>query len=161
MGRTSRTALIALVAATVLGGCGGTGAGETEVPPEMEAVAEAGAQVTDFCTAAQANVDAGAKLSEFTTAGTAPRPQEEIEAVLEPLRESNEQMLASAPEMVKPDLEKVAEVTELKLAAFEASAGDPAAANNDPAVVEKTKEAAEPSARIAQYLRAVCRVDPS
>lgn len=161
MGRTSRTALIALVAATVLGGCGGGGAGVTEVPPEMEEVAEAGAQVTDFCTAAQANVDAGARLTEFSTAGTPPRPQEEIEAVLEPLRESNEQMLASAPEMVKPDLEKVAEVTELKLAAFEASAGDTAAANSDSAVVEKTKEAAEPSARIAQYLRAVCRVDPS
>lgn len=160
MGRTSQITLIALVAATVLSGCGGGGDG-TEVPPELAEVAQAGTAVADFCTAALANVEAGAALTEFSTAGTPPRPQEEIEAVLEPMRESNAQLLAAAPDPVRPDLEQVAEVTELKLAAFEASGGDPAAATADPAVVEKIEAAGPSSARIQQYIRTVCRIDPS
>lgn len=162
MRRTSRIALITLVAATVLGGCSGGGEQTaTEVPPELQPVAEAGAVVTDFCTAAATNVEAGTKLTEFSTGAPAPRPEDEIAAVVEPVRESNEQLIASAPEMMKADLTQVAEVTELKLAAFQASMGDPAAVNADPVITEKSTAAAEPSARVRQYLRSVCRIDPS
>lgn len=160
MRRTSQTALLALVAATLLSGCG-AGPAPTEVPPELQPVADAAAEVTDFCTAAQANVDAGTRLTEFSTAAPAPRPAEEIAAVVEPVRESNEQLLASAPEMMQADLALVAEVTELKLAAFEASGGDPAAGTTDPVITEKAAAAAEASARVRQYLRAVCRIDPN
>jgi hypothetical protein len=162
VGRTSRIALITLVAATVLGGCsGGSAETATEVPPELEGIVEASAAVTDFCTVALANVEAGIRLTEFSTGGTPPRPEEEIRAVLEPMRESNAQLLAAAPEQLQADLGQVAEVTELKLAAFEASGGDPAATSADPAVVEKNAAATEPSARVRQYLRTVCRIDPN
>lgn len=165
MGRTSRTSLIALVAATLLGGCGGgdgAAQGETDVPPaQVEAIEEAGQQATDFCAAALANVEAGQALKDFSLAAPAPRPQEEMEAVLGPVRESNAQLLASAPEMAKADMEQVNEVTELRLAAFEASGGDPAAADADPAIAEKLAAVAKPSARITQYIRTTCRIDPS
>lgn len=162
MGRIPRTALIALVAATVLAGCGG-GAEETaEVPPEVaEQATEQVQAAADFCEAAQANIDAGAALTEFANAGEPPRPAEEIEAVLEPVRESNEQLVAAAPEEAKADVEQIAQVAELRMAAYEASAGDPAAANQDPAYVEAAKAAEEPIARFQQFLRARCRIDVS
>lgn len=158
MGRTSRIALIALVTATALGGCGGT---ETDIPPELQDAVKAAETNADFCTAAQANVDAGAALTAFSTAAPPPRPANEIKAVLEPVRESNARMLASAPEVAKADLQLVTDLAELKLAAYEANGGDPVAASQDPAVVEKTATATEPSARIRQYLRAVCRIAPN
>lgn len=161
MGRTPRTALIALVAATVLAGCGGgTEEIPADVPPEVaEQVTEQVQAAADFCAAAQANIDAGAALTEFARAGQPPRPAEEIEAVLEPIRESNEQLVASAPEEAKADVEQIAQVAELRMAAFEASSGDPAAANSDPAYLEAAKAAAEPIARFQQYLRVRCRID--
>jgi hypothetical protein len=158
--RTSRIALITLVAATVLGGCSG-GSDETEVPPEMKGVVEAATTVADFCTVALANVEAGKTFTEFATGGTPPRPADEIQTVLQPLRESNAQLLAAAPEQLRGDLEQVSEVTELKLAAFETSGGDPAAAGQDAAVVERMHAVTEPSARVRQYIRTVCRIDPN
>lgn len=160
MARTSRVALIALVTATALGGCSG-GGDETVVPAELAGVAQEAAVTADFCTAAQTNVDAGTALTRFAAAAAPPRPMDEIQSVLEPVRTSNAQMLAAAPAVAKADLEQMAELTELKLNAFEASGGDPVAAGQDPTVVEKSAVATEPSARIRQYLRAVCRISPN
>lgn len=160
MGPTTRIALIALVTATALGGCS-SAQDQAVVPAALDEVVETGAQTADFCTAAQANVDAGAALEAFVSAAPPPRTREEVAGVLEPVREANAQMLAAAPEMARADLEQVAELAELKLAAFEASGGDPAAVVADPAIAEKTAAATEPSARIRQYLRGVCRIAPN
>jgi hypothetical protein len=159
VGRTSRIALIALVTATVLGGCSG-GSEPGEPPPEQLAAAAENVQAAaDFCEAARANVEAGQALTDFAAAGTPPRPEEEISAVTGPVRDSNEQMLAAAPEEVRLDAELLAELAELQLAAFEASGGDPAAPGQDPAYVEKAQTATEPAARFQSYLRARCRID--
>lgn len=164
MGRTYRFALIVLVATTVLGGCGGADDGgggdvETEVPAELEGAADEALVVTDFCEAARVNAEAGQALATFAADGTPPRPEAEIAAAVDPVRESNEQMLAAAPEEVRPDAEVLAELAELRMAAFEANGGDPVAANQDPAYLEKVETTAEPGARFQQYLRTRCGID--
>jgi hypothetical protein len=158
VGRTSLCALVALVAATVLGGCGGS---DAEQIPEAPALAAAAQANVDFCSTVQPNIDAGNALTEFAAAGTPPRSADELRGVLEPLRASNAAMVAAAPEVMKADMQQTAEATEMKLAAFEASGGDPVAATADPAVAEKLKAAAEPNARIRQYIRTVCRIAPN
>lgn len=157
MGRTSHCALAALVAATVVGGCSSS---DAEQLPEAPALAAAAQANTDFCSTVQPNIDAGNALTEFAK-GTPPRSADEMRAVLEPLRASNAAMVAAAPEMMKADMQQTAEATEMKLAAFEASGGDPAAATADPAVIDKLKAAAEPNSRIRQYIRTVCRIAPN
>ncbi|HVL86031.1 MAG TPA: hypothetical protein VM367_17320 [Pseudonocardia sp.] len=162
MGRTSRIALIALVAATVLTGCGGDAPDVPEiegVPQEqVEEVTEQVEAAANFCEAAESHIQAGAAFNEFARAGEAPRPAEEIQAVLEPLRASTTQMVESAPEEQRADLELIAAAQEASLSVYEATGGDATAALSDPTSVQKAQEAAEADARIRQYLLARCRL---
>lgn len=169
MGRTSRIALVTLVTATVLAGCGGGGGGGGEVPeiegvpPEqVEAVTEQVEAAANFCEAAKANVDAGAAFNEFVRAGEAPRPAEEIEAVVQPLRDSNAQMIETAEdERLRADLELISAAQEVSLAVFESTAGDAAAAASDPAFLQKAEEAETASAEVRQHVRTYCRIAPN
>lgn len=155
MSRTFRITLFALVVAAAVSGCG-------EPAPDAEAEAAAAGravEVTAFCDAARANIEAARPLIDLSKAGGAPRPAEEIEAVVGPLRESNKTMFAAAPPELRPDAESAAQLAEMQLAVFESTGGDVVAAATDPAFVAKATELKPVIARFQGFLRNTCGVD--
>lgn len=148
--------LLTILTAAVLSGCSGGDA--QDVPPELEQAAEAAGTVVAFCDAARTNLEAGRPFADLVAAGPG-RSEEEIETVLAPLRESNEAMLATAPEEIRPDVEAAAGLAEVKLAAYQASGGDPAKAAEDPAVVAKAQESTEAVTRMQRFMKIRCGID--
>lgn len=160
MSRTFRITLFALVVAAAVSGCGEPAPdAEAEAEAEAEAAAGRAVEVTAFCDAARANIEAARPLIDLSKAGGAPRPAEEIEAVVGPLRESNKAMFAAAPPELRPDAESAAQLAEMQLAVFESTGGDVVAAATDPAFVAKATELKPVIARFQGFLRNTCGVD--
>jgi hypothetical protein len=157
VGRTFRATLIAIAVAAAATGCGSD-------PKEAEDEALANAteiamEYTEFCKAVEANTAANEPLSAFAAQGGAPHPAEEVAAVVEPVRAANAELLDKAPQEVRADAEAMAEVAELRLAAFERSGGDPAVANHDPAYLAKANEVQPQIDKLQTFFRNSCRVD--
>ncbi len=157
MGRIFRATLIAAAVAAAATGCGGD-AQDTEAEALANA-AEIAMEYTEFCQAVVANAAANEPLSVFAAQGGAPHPAEAVAAVVEPVRASNEELLAKAPQEVRADAEAMAQVAELRLAAFERSGGDPAAANQDPVYLAKVSEVQPQIDKLQTFFRNSCRVD--
>jgi hypothetical protein len=157
VGRTLRATLVAVVVAAAATGCG-----STPEDAEAEALADAAdiaMEYTEFCKAVVANAAANEPLSTFAAQGGAPHPAEAVSAVVEPVRASNADLLDKAPQEVRADAEAMAEVAELRLAAFERSGGDPAVADQDPAYLAKVGEVQPQIDKLQAFFRTSCRVD--
>jgi hypothetical protein len=157
VGRTFRATLIAVAAAAAATGCGNDPrAAEAEA---LANAAEIAMEYTEFCKAVAANAAANEPLSAFAAQGGAPHPAEAVAAVVEPVRASNAELLDKAPQEVRADAEAMAEVAELRLAAFERSGGDPAVADQDPAYLAKVGEVQPQIDKLQMFFRNSCRVD--
>lgn len=154
MGRIIRTTLFALVIATAASGC----SSDPDKAAKDEVVA-AGQEVTAFCNAARANIEAAKPLADLNASGPAPHPADQLSAAIEPLHESNQAMLDSAPDRVRPDAELAFQLAEMQLALYEASGGDPAAVSTDAAFVAKVQESDAAMKRMQGFLRTTCLID--
>lgn len=154
MRRTFRTTLAVLATAAAVSGC-------SSDPNEavLDEAAAAAQSVQAFCDAARANVEAAKPVAALNSKGPAPHPAEEITAAVEPLRESNQAMLDTAPDQVRPDAQMAYDLAEMQLGLYESSGGDPAAVTADPAYVAKAQESDAALQRMQSFLRTACGVD--
>jgi hypothetical protein len=157
VGRTFRATLIAAAVAAAASGCGSDL--QDAVAEALSNAAEIAMEYTEFCKAVVANAAANEPLSTFAAQGGAPHPAEAVAAVVEPVRASNAELLEKAPQEMRADAEAMAEVAELRLAAFERSGGDPAVANQDPAYLAKVSEVQPRIDKLQTFFRNSCRVD--
>lgn len=169
-GRIVRSVLALTFGAVLLAGCSGGGEGggtvdglpappEVEVPEELEPAVDQATAATDFCTAATSNGEAATALDAFLGAGEPPHPEDELADLIEPLRETNAQMAASAPEQAKADAEQLVTLSERRLDILTESGGDVTAITTDEAYQEEAAGAQEAAPRFRTFVRTTCRVD--
>lgn len=156
MGRMSRCSLFAL-AVTVIALTGGCASSADPSAAAEDAIVAAETEAKPFCEAAAANIEAAKPLAALNASGPAPHPADAIATAIEPLHESNQTMLDSAPPEVRPDAELAYQLAEMQLALYEASGGDPAAVSTDATYVAKVQEADGALKRMQSYLRDRCR----
>lgn len=133
---TIRTALAVLATAVTVAGCS-----PDPIESADEEVVARAQQVAAFCDAARANVEAALPVAELNIKGPPPHRADEITAAVTPLRQSNEAMLDSAPDEVRPDAELAFQLAEMQLDIYERTGGGPVAVTSDPAYLAKVEEA--------------------
>jgi hypothetical protein len=143
----------ALAAALVLAlaGCGGSVADRDRPAPTRQQAAPA----SPFCAAVQAGNAAAAPLA--ARGGIVP---EELSNTVDAVRRNNVQLLNTAPEQIRGDVESYVRVVDLQLTALLANGGDAAALQGDTALAAQINapEAVAANERVRDYVTENCSV---
>lgn len=152
MGTVSRAAVpVMVLAAALLAGCGGS-VTDADKPDRRPA---AQASVSPFCAAAQANSDAIRPLNGMVARGTTP---EQLSGTVQAVRRAGANLLAAAPDEIRPDVERTVGAVNMQLDVLMANGGDAAAVSRDPEVSAalSAPELTEASNRYRTYVARVC-----
>lgn len=132
-------------------GCGGSVADRDRPDPVRERAAPA----SPFCAAVQATNTALAPLSSTTSQAV---PAEQLTNTADAVRASTAQLLNTAPEEIRGDVERYVRVVDLQLDALVANGGDGAALARDPEFTAQvnTTENASANQRVRDYVARNC-----
>ncbi len=144
------------IAALLLTGCGGSLA-DTDVP------APARADRTppgDFCSAVLAGTRAAQPLAALLTSGGVV-PRDQLSTAADAMRSAYADVLATAPEDVRADVERSVAAVNLQLDALEAAEGDTAAVARDAQLRSRlaAPEYTEAAERVRAYVDEHCGTD--
>jgi hypothetical protein len=156
MCRTSRVPALALAAALLLTGCGGSLA-DTDAPaPARPDRTPPG----DFCGAVLAGTRAVQPLTALLTRGGTVSP-EQLDTAAAAVRSAYADVLATAPGEVRADVERSVAAVNLQLDALEAAGGDAAAVARDEQLRRRlaAPEYTEATERVRTYVDEHCGID--
>jgi hypothetical protein len=136
--------------------CGGSLADADRPGPARSARTPPG----DFCAAVQAGVAAARPLAALVERGDAV-PREQIVEAAEQVRSANADVLATAPEEIRADVERSIAEADVQLDALEAAGGDAAAMARVGATTSGSaeQEYAVAARRVREYVGVHCRID--
>ena len=147
----------ALVSALLMAGCGSSLADADRPLPTRASHGPAG----DFCAAVRAGADAARPLAALVDRGGAV-PRDQIVDAAERVRTAYADVLATAPEEIRTDVEHTLAEADVQLDALEATGGDAAAVARDAGT--RSRQAGEDyalaAARVRDYVGAHCGIDP-
>ncbi|HYH31505.1 MAG TPA: hypothetical protein VD903_14065 [Pseudonocardia sp.] len=150
MGRISRAG--ALAALVVLTGCGSSVADADSRDPIRTTAPPA----TPFCAAAQANLQAIRPLNGLVAQGRVPPDQlaDRVAAV----RRAGQDMVLTAPQDIRADVERTVEALDLQLDVLVASGGDQTAIGRDTELMNRlnSREFAGAGERVRAYMEQTC-----
>jgi hypothetical protein len=158
MGPAPRHSVAVVLAAVTLlmTGCGGSLA-DTDAPaPSRSRSTPPG----DFCAAVLAGAEATRPLAALVgRGGTIPRPQ--LTDAAARVRSANADVLATAPEEIRADVERSVAAVDLQLDALEAAAGDTVAVARDSALRSAlaAPEYTTATQRVRRYVDSQCGTD--
>ncbi|GAA3227063.1 hypothetical protein GCM10017691_17130 [Pseudonocardia petroleophila] len=134
-----------------LAGCGGSVADRDRPDTTRERAAPA----SPFCAAVTTTNTALAPLSSPTAQGI---PAEQLTNTADAVRAGTAQLLNTAPEEIRADVERYVRVVDLQLDALVANGGDSAALAGDPAFTAQvnTPENTAASQRVRDYVARNC-----
>ena len=143
--------LLGVLLVLALAGCGGSVA-DRDRP---DATRERAAPPSPFCTAVVATNTALAPLSSPTAQAI---PAEELTNTADAVRAGTAQLLASAPDEIRADVERYVGVVDLQLDALVANGGDGAALAADAEFTARvnTPENSAASRRVRDYVTRTC-----
>jgi len=147
--------LVLLACCAVLAGCGGSVADRDRPSPTRERPAS----TSPFCAAVQASNEALAPLTSVTARAV---PAEELTNTADAVRRSTTQLLNTAPQDIRADVERYVALVDLQLDALVANGGDGAALARDPefrAQVD-TPENIAANQRVRDYVMENCAPAP-
>jgi hypothetical protein len=153
--RTAVRANAVLAALLLLAGCGGSLADLDRPGPARARTAPA-----DFCAAVLAGA-AAARPVAVLVARTDPAARQELGAAAENARRAYADVLATAPEDIRPDVERAVAAADLQLDVLEGTGGDAGALARDAAVRRTlaTQEYVVATQRVTDYVATHCGVD--
>jgi uncharacterized protein (DUF1499 family) len=142
----------ALAAGAVLVGCGGSVADADRRDPVRTTPPPA----TPFCAAAQANLEAIRPLN-----GLLARPnvsQDELADTVTAVRSAGAEMVNTAPNEIRADVERTVQALDLQLDVLLANGGDTAALSRDPELTARlnSPEFAGAGDRVRSYIDRTC-----
>ena len=142
-------ALYPLVGIVLVAGCGGSVAGLDRVEPTR---APAGPP-SPFCAAVQASSAATTPLS-----GRSGVPPEELSNTVDAVRLANDDLVQTAPDEIRDDVEQYVAALDLQLDALLANGGDSTALATDAALASavNTPENVAANQRVQEYVRTTC-----
>jgi hypothetical protein len=143
----------ALAACVVLVGCGGSVADSDSPDPARRTNT---ASASPFCAAAQANVEAIRPLNGLVARGQVPPDQ--LADTVSAVRRAGADMVMTAPEEIRVDVERTVEAVGLQLDVLLASGGDPSALTRDPELTARlnSPEFAGAGDRVRAYVERTC-----
>jgi hypothetical protein len=147
---------VAVLGALLLGGCGGSLADADAPAPARPDRTPPG----DFCGAVLAGSRATQPLAALLTrGGTVPRA--ELDTAAEAVRSAYAEVLATAPEELRADVERSVAAVNLQLDALEAAGGDTAAVARDAELRSRlaAPEYTEAADRVRDYVGEHCGMD--
>ncbi|OLT21132.1 hypothetical protein BJF78_08815 [Pseudonocardia sp. CNS-139] len=111
---------------------------------------------TPFCAAAQANVDALRPLNSLVARGNV--PPAELSDTVAAVRRAGAEMLNTAPDDIRTDVERTVQAVELQLEVLEANGGDASALARDPQLSSRlgSAEFAGAGDRVRTYVERTC-----
>jgi hypothetical protein len=142
----------ALATGAVLVGCGGSVADADRREPVRATPPPA----TPFCAAAQANLDAIRPLNGLVARGDV--PQDELADTVAAVRSAGAEMVNTAPNEIRADVERTVQALNLQLDVLLANGGDTAALNRDPQLTARLNSAEFAGAgdRVRSYVDRNC-----
>ncbi|HLU57321.1 MAG TPA: hypothetical protein VKZ81_17845 [Pseudonocardia sp.] len=156
MGLISRAGAAAVLVTAIGGvllGCGGSSVADADAPDPTR---RAPAPQSPFCAAAQANLEAIRPLNGLVARGqVAP---EELERSVAAVRRSGQDMVYSAPNEIRTDVERTVQALDLQLDALVASGGDQSALSRDPELANRlnSPEFTGAGERVRTYVERNC-----
>jgi hypothetical protein len=155
MGLIMRAAAVAgaLAAGAVIAGCGGSVA-DADRRETFHATQQ---PATPFCAAAQGNTAAAIRpLNELVARGDV-QPDELADTVAA-VRSVGAEMIDTAPEEIRPDVERTVQALSLQLDALVANGGDAEAMNRDPQLTARlnSPEFTGAGERVRVYVERTC-----
>jgi hypothetical protein len=143
----------ALVAGALTTGCGSSVADADRPDPTRSQPVSS----SPFCTAVQANLEAIRPLNTLIGRGGG-APPEELSNTVDAVRRTGEDMLDTAPNEIRPDVERTVEAVDLQLDALLASGGDRDAVSRDPELAAQLQapELRAASERVQTYVTRNC-----
>lgn len=151
---THAGSLVALVVAVggVLVGCGGSVA-DTDTPDPTRTVT---APPNPFCEAAQANLQAIRPLNGLVAQGRVPPDQ--LADTVASVRRAGQDMALTAPQDIRPDVERTVRALDLQLDVLLASGGDASALSRDTQLNDRlsSPEFAGAGERVRAYVERTC-----
>lgn len=145
-----RALAVLLLGLVLVTGCGASVADRDGARPPSDAAA---APPSPFCTAVRAADEASAPLQ-----GRSGVPAEELTNTVEDVRAANTDLVETAPQEIRADVQTYVRALDLQLDALVANGGDTAALSSDAALTSavNTPENAAASRRVQDYVRAEC-----
>lgn len=149
MTRAVVRALTPLLVVLIAAGCGGSVADADGVAPTRAPAAPP----PPFCAALQATTAATAPLNGRTGV-----PAEELSNTVDAVREANEELVETAPDELRADVQRYVAALDLQLDALLANGGDTTALQTDAelAAAVNTPENAAANQRVQGYVRRTC-----
>lgn len=156
MGVISRVGASAALVVTLGGallGCGGSVADADSPDPTRRAPAA----VSPFCSAAQANLEAIRPLNGLVAQGKV--PQDELTSTVAAVRRAGQDMVYTAPNDIRTDVERTVEALGMQLDVLVASGGDQTALSRDTELTKKlnSPEYVGAGERVRTYVERTCR----
>jgi hypothetical protein len=155
--RATAHAAAALAAGAVVAGCGGSVADADRRDPIRTTPPPA----TPFCAAAQANLEAIRPLNGLVARGEV--PPDELADTVAAVRSAGAEMVATAPNEIRADVERTVRALDLQLDVLVANGGDAAAMNRDPQLMARlnSPEFAGAGDRVRTYVEQTCTTRPT
>lgn len=146
---------VLLLVAAVLTGCGGGSVADLDRPRESRTAA---VPDSPFCSAVQRSGEALVEVTRLAARGSA-TPQELTDTIV-PVRQANQQVAATAPQDIRPDVDVYLRSMDLQLDALVASGGNGAALAQDTELAAQlnTPEAQRADRTVGEYIAANCSV---